>query len=348
MESVNVMIVEDDEGYAELTEDILISLGYAISAIVPSGEEALEKVTEASPDIILMDIMLRGGLDGIETARRIQEKQRIPIIFTTSHSEGEVLERAKLVNPSGYLVKPITRMNLHPAIRVALHRHKVEERLRRKENKYRFMLEKKPTLVSFKFVPREDIVSSDKKCMKASDRFSREFFSSRSEGDEGPSGTIEGHVNGENSNVDLKKNINLVAPVENLKPIYRTKTAAKMSGVGANLIRTYERMGLVSPYRDTDNNYRLFTLDEIDWLARISRLIHREGLNIEGIRRILTLRPCWETNKCPEEIRSKCILAKDPNKPCWSSLEHQDNGILRPCFSCSHYLAARRHPKLTA
>ena len=133
---------------------------------------------------------------------------------------------------------------------------------------------------------------------------------------------------------------------ERLKPLYNIKVASEMSGIGSNLIRAYERMGLIKPYREPNNNYRLFTLDEIEWLSRIKKLINTVGLNIEGIKCILTVDPCWEKRRCPEGIRNSCPAYKEHNFPCW----HVKVGVKccgeADCYNCNHYIQARQHYKL--
>ncbi len=131
------------------------------------------------------------------------------------------------------------------------------------------------------------------------------------------------------------------------KPLYNIKRASQMSGISPNLIRAYERMGLLRPYREPGNNYRLFTEDEIEWLMRVKALINTVGLNIEGIKCVLTINPCWETRNCPEEIRDNCESHKNYNVPCWF-VEHSISCCEREnsCYNCDHYINVKRHPKL--
>ncbi len=130
------------------------------------------------------------------------------------------------------------------------------------------------------------------------------------------------------------------------KPLYTIREASQMSGVGANLIRAYERMGLIRPYRDPKNNYRLFTYDEVRWISRIKRLINEVGLNIEGIKCVLTITPCWETRNCPEEVRENCPAYKEKNYPCWFSKDGVYCCSVLECYRCPHYINARNHRKL--
>ncbi len=135
MHKSSVMIVED-EGL--IANDIAFQLGcsgYGVDAIASSGEEALGLLeTSAShPDLVLMDIRLKGPLDGIETALRVRSHYRLPVIFLTSHADSETLARAKHAEPSGYLVKPFRQVNLCSAIEMAIFKHKSELALRDRE-----------------------------------------------------------------------------------------------------------------------------------------------------------------------------------------------------------------------
>lgn len=125
-----VLIVEDEQIVAIDLEHRLERLGYAIADTAVSGEEACEKMDAAGPDLILMDVRLAGSLDGIETAQRIRQRWDVPIIFLTAYSDTATLERAKPVEPYGYLVKPFVPSDLHAAIQMALYKARVDRVLR--------------------------------------------------------------------------------------------------------------------------------------------------------------------------------------------------------------------------
>ncbi len=117
----DILIVEDESIVALDIMDKLERLGYNVLAIVSSGEEAVEKVAKIQPDLILMDIVLKGKIDGIEAARRIQESFNIPIIYLTAHSDEQTLKRAKITRPFGYIIKPFTDKDLQNAIEIILY-----------------------------------------------------------------------------------------------------------------------------------------------------------------------------------------------------------------------------------
>lgn len=130
------------------------------------------------------------------------------------------------------------------------------------------------------------------------------------------------------------------------KPDYNIKMAAEMSGTTPNLIRAYERMGLIRPYRNPGNRYRFFTLDEVEWIGRIKKLIGGAGLNIEGIRCLLTVSPCHEERQCSLEAREECPVYHNYNSPCWSFETRHACCSTWECYCCPHYIGARNHRKL--
>jgi len=130
----SVLIVEDAAIVSAHIKRVVEHLGYEVIAQLTSGEDALEYLQNKQPDIILMDIMLEGQLDGINTVELINEHYGIPIIYLTAFSNANTIHRAKLTNPYGYLIKPINERDLEIALEIALHKHKIELKLREKEN----------------------------------------------------------------------------------------------------------------------------------------------------------------------------------------------------------------------
>lgn len=124
-----VLIVEDSSIVALDIKRCLISFGYKVCAAAPSGEEAILLAGQHRPDLILMDIMLRGKLDGIEAAEKVRALYDIPIIFLTAYSDETTLNRAKLTKPFGYLVKPFEDRVLHTTIELALYKYQMEKKL---------------------------------------------------------------------------------------------------------------------------------------------------------------------------------------------------------------------------
>jgi len=115
-----VLIVEDDNVILSIEKWRLSKLGYEICGSARTGAEAMECVAHMQPDIVLMDITLNGAMDGIETAAQIKKNFSIPVIFVSSHSDEEILSRARAVNPDGFIKKPFDDDALRIAIELGL------------------------------------------------------------------------------------------------------------------------------------------------------------------------------------------------------------------------------------
>lgn len=115
-----ILIVEDDDIIARVTDWRLKNLGYTVCGRASTGAEAMELVVKHKPDLVLMDINIRGEIDGIDTALMIKKGFNIPVIYITSHSDGPTLERAKETKPDGFIIKPFVDNDLRVAIELAL------------------------------------------------------------------------------------------------------------------------------------------------------------------------------------------------------------------------------------
>ncbi|MEG4586892.1 EAL domain-containing protein [Microcoleus sp. MOSTC5] len=121
-----ILIVEDESIIAEDISDCLISLGYRITGMVYSGEEAIESVVQFRPDLVLMDVNLQGKIDGITAAAEILSRFQIPVVYLTAYADENTLWRVNATKPFGYIVKPFEEKNLHTTIQLALHRHQYD------------------------------------------------------------------------------------------------------------------------------------------------------------------------------------------------------------------------------
>ena len=133
MKKNKIMIVEDDIIVAKNIHDRLNLLGYEVAEIISSGEDAIIKAKEIKPDLVLMDIILSGTIDGVDTVKEIQKNLNIPVIYVSAFSDKETLERAKLTKPYGYILKPFEIGELHSNIEVALYKHEIELKLKNHE-----------------------------------------------------------------------------------------------------------------------------------------------------------------------------------------------------------------------
>ena len=123
-----VLIVEDERLVAQHIAQLLKSDGYEICAIASDGATALKKIAEFYPDLILLDIRIKGEIDGIEVAERIKSLYSIPIVYLTAFSDGETLERAQKTNPQGYVIKPFRREQLLSTVAIAIANHQQREK----------------------------------------------------------------------------------------------------------------------------------------------------------------------------------------------------------------------------
>src|SRR5438105_7775816 len=126
MSNAQILVVDDEPIVAKSIQMELSGMGYAVPVIAASGEEALEKAGQTHPDLVLMDISLRGPMDGVETSKRMQERFDIPIVYLTAYADERTLQRAKKTGPFGYLLKPYEEKELQTTIEIALHKHKQE------------------------------------------------------------------------------------------------------------------------------------------------------------------------------------------------------------------------------
>ncbi|HML25448.1 MAG TPA: response regulator [Methanomethylovorans sp.] len=119
-----VLIVENEHIVAMGIKRMLKDLGYTVTGVAFSGEDAICKAESTFPDVVLMDIMLKGDTDGVKAAKEIKEKFNIQVIYLTAYSDDKILERVKTTEPLGYIVKPFDEKDLYSNIEVALHKCK--------------------------------------------------------------------------------------------------------------------------------------------------------------------------------------------------------------------------------
>ncbi len=140
MERINVLVVEDERLVAEDLKQILSEEGYNVVGLYSSGEKLLENIESHIPDIILMDIKIKGKLDGVETSVILRQKYDIPIVYLTAHADQATLDRVKITEPYGYVLKPFERREIHTSIQIAVYRHKMEKEEREKGDKYKSII----------------------------------------------------------------------------------------------------------------------------------------------------------------------------------------------------------------
>ena len=123
MPKTNVLVVEDESILSKDIQHSLKKLGYNVVGAAASGDRAIELARSEKPDIVLMDIMLKGEMNGIETAEVMKTELGIPVIFLTAYADDSTLSKAKVTEPYGYIIKPFKEVDLHTTIEMALYKH---------------------------------------------------------------------------------------------------------------------------------------------------------------------------------------------------------------------------------
>lgn len=131
--SIKLLVVEDEILVAEDIKDILEEFGYTVVAIADSGEEAIAKTAETRPNLVLMDVRLKGLMDGVQAAETIWRSYQIPVVYLTANSDIGTLQRAKATDPFAYITKPFKEKELQTAVEIALHRHQLEQTIKDRE-----------------------------------------------------------------------------------------------------------------------------------------------------------------------------------------------------------------------
>ncbi len=134
MAKTNVLVVEDEGIVSKDIQHSLKKLGYNVIGSSSTGEKAIELALELKPDIVLMDIMLKGKLTGIEAAEEIKEAINIPVIYLTAYADEGTLAKAKVTEPYGYIIKPFKEIDLHTSIEMALYKHQKVSEVRKERD----------------------------------------------------------------------------------------------------------------------------------------------------------------------------------------------------------------------
>lgn len=137
VEKDKILIVEDEEEFAALLEELLVESGFLVVGKCSTEKSALDLVRTKKPDLVLMDIMLSGEESGIIIAEKISEKYNIPVIYTTAYGNQSIVEKAKKIGAYGYLIKPFKKEYLYSSIEVALYRHRMQIKLIKSGKNYR-------------------------------------------------------------------------------------------------------------------------------------------------------------------------------------------------------------------
>jgi len=136
MAKTSVLVVEDESIVAKDIQNSLKKLGYTVPSVENTGEDAIDAAGLHRPDLILMDIMLKGDISGIDAAEQIKNRYQIPVIFLTAYADESTLSKAKVTEPYGYIIKPFKEIDLHTSIEMALYKHGKEQEVKKEGDLY--------------------------------------------------------------------------------------------------------------------------------------------------------------------------------------------------------------------
>lgn len=139
MSRAKILVVEDERITAKNIQNRLKKLGYDVPAVAYSGEEAIKETAETHPDLVLMDIKLKGDMDGVAAAEQIRTRFNIPVIYLTAYADEDTLQRAKVTEPYSYILKPLQERELQTNIEIALYKHGMDKKVRESEERYRIL-----------------------------------------------------------------------------------------------------------------------------------------------------------------------------------------------------------------
>jgi len=152
MSKTNILVIEDESIVSKDIQNSLKKLGYNVVGAANNGEEAINLAKEHRPDLVLMDIMLKGEMNGIDAADIIRKDLNIPIIFLTAYADESTLAKAKITEPYGYILKPFKEIDLHSSIEMAVYKHKKVSEVQRERDFLYSLVENKEGVKDILFV----------------------------------------------------------------------------------------------------------------------------------------------------------------------------------------------------
>ena len=133
MRRTKILVVEDESIVARDIRNMLVGLGYEVTAVVPGAKAAVQKAQETDPDIVLMDVMLQGEITDVEAAEKIYTNFKIPVVYLTAYADSITVQQAKKTEPFGYIIKPFEERELQTTIEIALYKYKMQMELKNRE-----------------------------------------------------------------------------------------------------------------------------------------------------------------------------------------------------------------------
>lgn len=145
MTKINILVVEDENIVSKDIQQSLKKLGYNVVGSAATGEDAIELTEKHLPQLVLMDIMLKGDMSGIEAAEVIKERFNIPVIYLTAYADESTLNKAKVTEPYGYIIKPFKEIDIHTSIEMALYKHQKVSDLKKERDMLYSVVDKQST-----------------------------------------------------------------------------------------------------------------------------------------------------------------------------------------------------------
>ena len=152
MSKINILVVEDESIVSKDIQHSLKKIGYNIVGAASTGEKAIELALSEKPDLILMDIMLKGSMNGIEAADIIKKEMSIPVIFLTAYADESTLAKAKITEPYGYILKPFKEIDIQTSVEMAMYKHKKEQEIIKERDLLYSLVQNKEKNYNFIFV----------------------------------------------------------------------------------------------------------------------------------------------------------------------------------------------------
>ncbi len=152
MSKINILVVEDESIVSKDIQHSLKKIGYNIVGAASTGEKAIELALSEKPDLILMDIMLKGPMNGIEAADIIKKEMSIPVIFLTAYADESTLAKAKITEPYGYILKPFKEIDIQTSVEMAIYKHKKEQEIIKERDLLYSLVKNKEKNYNFIFV----------------------------------------------------------------------------------------------------------------------------------------------------------------------------------------------------
>ena len=133
MRKTKILVVEDEIIVARDIRNMLLGLGYEVTAVVSGARTAIQKTHETNPDLVLMDVMLHGEVTGVEAAERIYTQFNVPVVYLTAYADSKTVQLAKKTEPFGYIIKPFEERELQTTIEIALYKYKMQMELKERD-----------------------------------------------------------------------------------------------------------------------------------------------------------------------------------------------------------------------